>query len=331
MPETRVSRVPDPIGVEGTDGSTQASDANPFPTSTIVAGAPIDPRAIRALLSGTDSITIVPSGTQNVDVTANTVGLATSAKQDTQQTTLDSLLKSTEFQARINTLGQKTSAQSTPVVLPSDQTVPVSGPLTDAQLRAADVTVTLDSEQVDVSDRAARDLGKVDVAALDQYTPADVDSGAGTENAVPVSWRKTASGGSAEFGTASDPVRTDPTGSTTQPVSAASLPLPSGAATLAEQQDANPFAATANAPSSDTATTTAASILSANTSRRQFTIRNRSTITTLLLAYTSPASATDCSISIGPGQVWVEDRWRGEVWAMTSTGTAPWTLQEVEE
>lgn len=37
-------------------------------------------------------------------------------------------------------------------------------------------------------------------------------------------------------GTAASPLRVDPTGTTTQPVSAASLPLPSGAATLAEQQ-----------------------------------------------------------------------------------------------
>ncbi|MGH2569132.1 MAG: hypothetical protein ACRDGA_12405, partial [Bacteroidota bacterium] len=61
-------------------------------------------------------------------------------------------------------------------------------------------------------------LGKVDVAALDQYTPQDVDTGAPVVNALPVTWRKSASG-APEFGTATDPVRTDPTGTTTQPVS----------------------------------------------------------------------------------------------------------------
>lgn len=71
---------------------------------------------------------------------------------------------------------------------------------------------------VDVSDRAARDLGKVDVALLDQYTPIDTDSGGGTANALPVNLRITKAGGG-EFGTATDPVRTDPTGTTTQPVS----------------------------------------------------------------------------------------------------------------
>jgi hypothetical protein len=47
------------------------------------------------------------------------------------------------FQARINTLGQKTAANSTPVVLASDQSaIPVTGPLTDAQLRATPVPVS---------------------------------------------------------------------------------------------------------------------------------------------------------------------------------------------
>ena len=47
------------------------------------------------------------------------------------------------FTARINTLGQKTMAASTPVVLPSDQAaIPVTGPLTDAQLRATPVPVS---------------------------------------------------------------------------------------------------------------------------------------------------------------------------------------------
>lgn len=71
--------------------------------------------------------------------------------------------------------------------------------------------------------------GTIDTAKLAKAH--DVDSGGGTEYATGVSWRKTASGGSVEFGTSSDPVRTDPTGTTTQPISVASLPLPSGAAT----------------------------------------------------------------------------------------------------
>lgn len=164
-----------------------------------------------------------PGSTSNgldVDVTRSALpaGAATAANQQTDALT-------------------NTELRATPV--------PVSGPLTDTQLRATDVAITLAGEQVDVSDRAARDLGKVDIASLDQYTPTDVDSGVGTENAVPVSWRKTASGGSAEFGTATDPVRTDPTGTTTQPVSGTvavsntEYPLPaSQVTTLTPQTDA---------------------------------------------------------------------------------------------
>lgn len=80
-----------------------------------------------------------------------------------------------------------------------------------------DVDVTRVQGTVDVGDRALRDTGKVDVAALDQYTPIDVDTGAGTVNALPVTWRKASAGG-LEFGTSTDPVRVDPTGTTTQPV-----------------------------------------------------------------------------------------------------------------
>jgi hypothetical protein len=61
-------------------------------------------------------------------------------------------------------------------------------------------------------------MGKIDVALLDQYTPIDVDTGGGTLNALPVTWRAASTLG-LEMGTATTPVRVDPTGSTTQPVS----------------------------------------------------------------------------------------------------------------
>src|SRR5262249_2630854 len=49
--------------------------------------------------------------------------------------------------------------------------------------------------------------------------PFDMDTGAGTQNIIGVTLRKSASGGSVEYGTSSDPIRVDPTGTTTQPVS----------------------------------------------------------------------------------------------------------------
>lgn len=59
----------------------------------------------------------------------------------------------------------------------------------------------------------------------------DADSGAGTQWVIGAILRKSGSGGSVEAGTSSDPLRIDPTGTTTQPISAVSLPLPTGAAT----------------------------------------------------------------------------------------------------
>lgn len=47
----------------------------------------------------------------------------------------------------------------------------------------------------------------------------DLDSGAGTEYVLGVNLRSVVSGGSAEFGTAANPMIIDPTGTTTQPVS----------------------------------------------------------------------------------------------------------------
>lgn len=64
---------------------------------------------------------------------------------------------------------------------------------------------------VDVSDRAARDLGKVDVALLDQYTPVDVDSGAGTSNALPMALRVPGAGGATIPGDATNGLDVDVT------------------------------------------------------------------------------------------------------------------------
>lgn len=104
----------------------------------------------------------------------------------------------------------------------------------------------------------------------------DADSGAGTEWVTGVSLRGSGSGGSVELATASNPLRTDPTGTTIQPVSgtvtlgagtavvghvivdtapttaitAAALPLPTGAATAAKQ----PALGTAGTASTDVIT-----------------------------------------------------------------------------
>lgn len=97
--------------------------------------------------------------------------------------------------------GQQTMANSISVAIASDQTsIPVSGTFFQAT-QPVSIAATVNT---DVTDDATRDLGKVDVASLDQYTP--------------VSGRLPVDGSGV-----------------TQPVSAASLPLPDGAATAALQ------------------------------------------------------------------------------------------------
>lgn len=77
------------------------------------------------------------------------------------------------------------------------------------------------------STAARQDIGNTSLANIDTSTAAangkmhsyDGDSGAGTETLQGVELRSSASGGTVEAGTATAPLRTDPTGSTNQPVS----------------------------------------------------------------------------------------------------------------
>ena len=161
-------------------------------------------RYIRMASDGT--VRIDPTGTTTQPVSAASLPLPTGAATET---TLATLLTLAGFQARINTLGQKTMANSTPVVLASDQSaIPAS------QSGAWSVTAT-------------------------QSTAANLRSQTASESATAAAIPSIASmvGGSdgtnlRALRTASDgTVRVDPTGTTTQPISAASLPLPTGAAT----------------------------------------------------------------------------------------------------
>jgi hypothetical protein len=101
--------------------------------------------------------------------------------------------------------------------------VPVSG------------TVTATNPSVGTNGAAAPTsstlLGGSDGTNLQPTRVFDLDTGAGTEYSQGVSLRIPGSGGSVAGGTATNPLRVDPTGTTTQPVSAAALPLPTGAAT----------------------------------------------------------------------------------------------------
>lgn len=143
-------------------GSVSVSN---FPATQPVSAVNLD---IRDLVFATDKVDV--SGSTSVGVTGPLTdaqlravavpisaaslplptGASTSALQTTGNTSLANLdvllstrLAEATFTGRINTLGQKASAASTPVVIASDQSsISVSGPLTDAQLRATPVPIT---------------------------------------------------------------------------------------------------------------------------------------------------------------------------------------------
>lgn len=91
------------------------------------------------------------------------------------------------------------------------QAVPVSGTVT-----ANNASVGTNNSAVPLSSTL---IGGSDGTDLQSIRVFDADTGAGTQYILGVNLRKSASGGSVDFGTSSDPIRIDPTGTTTQPVS----------------------------------------------------------------------------------------------------------------
>lgn len=134
---TQKTQVVDPTGASvtsQTNGTQRALDVG-----VNVAGVQVDPRQTRTLTSA-DTVTVAqPIGT-NLHTVVDSSALPTGAATES---TLATRVADTTVTARLNTLGQKTSVASAPVVLASDQSViPVTGPLTDTQLRATAVPIS---------------------------------------------------------------------------------------------------------------------------------------------------------------------------------------------
>jgi hypothetical protein len=94
---------------------------------------------------------------------------------------------------------------------PSGTPVPISGNIT-----ASNASVSDNDQAIPLFSNL---IGGSDGTNLRPLRVFDVDSGGGQQWVLGVGLRKSAGGGSVEFGTSSDPIRTDPTGTTTQPVS----------------------------------------------------------------------------------------------------------------
>jgi len=162
-----------------------------------------------------------PTGTTTQPISAVALPLPTGAATEA---TLANILKTSDFNARINTLGQKAMAASTPVVISSDQTaIPISGSVT-----ATNPSIGVDGAAAPTS---STQIGGTDGTNLQSLKAFDIDTGVGNDYNLGVNIRLPASGGSVAGGTSANPLRTDPTGTTTQPISAVALPLPTGAAT----------------------------------------------------------------------------------------------------
>jgi hypothetical protein len=203
----------------------------------LVAGSDgTDARYIRTAADGT--VRIDPTGTTTQPISAASLPLPTGAATEA---TLTTLLTTSAFQARINTLGQKTMANSTPVVISSDQSaITVTGTVTanigTTNGLALDATVTAQS----IVDNA----GFSD--AVTRVTPAGfiLDETAGTaltendaaaaridsKRAQVLVLEDASTRGQRLTITAANAAKVDGS-AVTQPISAASLPLPSGAAT----------------------------------------------------------------------------------------------------
>lgn len=145
-------------------------------------------------------------------------GAATAANQTTGNNSLSAI-------------NAKITAVDTGNVTVSASALP-TGAATEATLatRASEATLATRASEATLATRASEST----VSALNgKILSVDLDSGAGNQAAQGVNLRFAGSGGSVEAGTASSPLRIDPTGATTQPVSVSSSALPSGAATEA--------------------------------------------------------------------------------------------------
>lgn len=120
------------------------------------------------------------------------------------------------------TIGQKVAASSLPVVLASDQTLPLPSGAATAANQATEITSLqliddLPHAMNAAFNKAAAIAGQLDdtsttAATEDNIAPVRITA----QRAIHVNFRNNAG---TEIGTATNPVRTDPTGTTTQPIS----------------------------------------------------------------------------------------------------------------
>jgi hypothetical protein len=280
--------------------------------ASVTTGAPTyTTGTYNALSLSTTGLLRVDGSNVTQPISASTLPLPTGASTSALQTSGNTTLTAISGQLPA-TLGQKTMANSLAVVIASDQTaVPVSGTVTVAQNYAQGATTS-------------GELGPLIQAAATAGSPTYV-----TATTNPLSL------------TLAGALRVDGS-ATTQPISAASLPLPTGAATSALQTSGNTTLTTISGqlPSalgpqssagslsvvqatgttfsvsqstSATGTLTSASytgstqvLLASNTARKGFIIYNDS-LNFLYLAFAATSSTTAFSAKLQAGSAYTSD------------------------
>lgn len=205
-------------GTEYTEGDTDASITGMAAMMETAADTlePIQGSVVGGLLVnlGANNDVTVTSGT----VTANLGTIGAAATEATLSSIDGNIIAADTGNVTISTLpneGQQTMANSISVAIASNQSaVPVSGPLTDVELRATpvDVNITGGASSGTEYTEGATDSTIIGTAAM-------WEDSADTLRAISMA----------------KPLPVQPGTAITFPVSAASLPLPSGAATAANQ------------------------------------------------------------------------------------------------
>jgi len=217
-----------------------------------------------SVAGGTTSnpLKVDPTGTTTQPVSATSLPLPTGASTSAKQPALGTAGSASSDVITVQGIASMTALK----VDGSAVTQPVSGTVTVTQATAANLKVDLSGTSANatalkvdgsavtqpVSGTVTANAGTGTFTVSDQHSnnTTDYDTGAGTQTMTMYGLALPASGGSVPGGTATNPVRVDTTGTTTQPVSAASLPLPTGASTSAKQ----PALGTAGSASSDVLT-----------------------------------------------------------------------------
>jgi hypothetical protein len=218
--------------------------------------------------------------------------------------------------------------------------IPVSGTVTAANASVGALGAAIPA--------SGTQMGASDGTNLQSPLVFDADSGGGTQYVLGVNLRGSNSGGSVEIGTASNPVRTDPTGTTAQPITASSLPLPTNASqehataaspgsvrlsdgaafykatTPSDTQPVKEAKAATSALSNVAGSASNVTLLASNANRLRCVIINDNT-SILYVKYGATASATSHTYRLLPNASITEDKWTGiidGIWTVAGAGAA---------